>query len=111
MAAGIPDLYETVKLPYTKPESQHTYTPDFPITTPKGTLRFFIETKGIFTAEDRAKHLRVRECNPEVEIRFVFSRSKTPIYKGSKTTYGDWCDKHGFLYADKTIPADWLKGK
>jgi len=31
------------------------------------------------------------------------------LYKGSKNTYGDWCDKHGFLFADKVIPESWLK--
>jgi hypothetical protein len=31
--------------------------------------------------------------------------------RNSKTTYGDWCDKHGFLYADKLIPEEWIKEK
>ncbi|API58493.1 hypothetical protein BSL82_03555 [Tardibacter chloracetimidivorans] len=46
-----------------------------------------------------------------LDIRFVFSRSSSPIYKGSKTTLGAWCEKNGFLYADKTIPEEWIKEK
>ena len=36
---------------------------------------------------------------------------KTKIRKGSKTTYGMFCDKHGILWAEKTIPESWLKEK
>jgi len=39
----------------------------------------------------------------------VFSNSKAKINKGSKTSYGDWCNQHGFIYADKEIPEGWLK--
>jgi len=38
----------------------------------------------------------------------VFTNSNTKINKGSKTTYGMWCSKNGFLYADKLIPKEWL---
>ena len=37
--------------------------------------------------------------------------SKAKIRKGSKTTYGMWCDKHKFLYADKDVPQDWIEEK
>lgn len=50
----------------------------------------------------------IRKQYPLYDIRFVFSDSKAKISKGSKTTYGDWCNKHGFLYADKLIPEEWL---
>nr|DAL93602.1 MAG TPA: endonuclease I [Caudoviricetes sp.] len=33
----------------------------------------------------------IKQQNPELDIRFIFSRSKTPIYKGSKTTYAAFC--------------------
>ena len=29
--------------------------------------------------------------------------------KGSKTTYGDFCDKHGITWSEKNIPESWLK--
>jgi len=50
----------------------------------------------------------IKEQYPKLDIRFVFSRSKTKINKGSNTTYGMWADKYGFPYADKLIPKEWL---
>jgi len=38
----------------------------------------------------------------------VFSNQNAKLYKGSPTTYGQWCEKHGFAYANKTIPEEWL---
>ena len=66
------------------------------------------ETKGRFVAADRKKHLLIRKQHPELDIRFVFSNSKVKLSKTSKTTYAAWCIKHGFLYADKEIPLEWL---
>ena len=96
--------YEQFYLEYTVPESKHKYTPDFVL--PNGII---IETKGVWDAEDRKKHLLIKKQHPELDIRFVFSRSKTPIYKGSKTTYATFCEANGFVYADKRIPEEWLK--
>lgn len=109
VAAGMPEAaaaYETLKVKYEKPASEHTYTPDFPL--PNGII---VESKGRFLPDDRAKHLLVKAQRPDLDIRFVFSRSSTPLYKGSPTTYAKWCEKHGFKYADKLIPAAWLKEK
>lgn len=104
MELGVKYEYETVKLKYIKPASTHVYTPD--ILLPNGII---VETKGRFLIGDRQKHLWVKEQHPDLDIRFVFSNSKAKISKTSKTTYGSWCDKHGFVYADKTIPKEWLK--
>jgi len=104
-AHGIDPKFETVKIPYVQPEKKRTYTPDFP-ELPSGII---VETKGRFTAEDRQKHLWIKQQHPRLDIRFVFSNSRTKIRKGSPTTYGDWCRKNGFLYADKLIPTDWMK--
>ena len=49
-----------------------------------------------------------RLSNPDLDIRFVFSRSASPIRTGSPTTYADWCRTHGFLFADKMVPTAWL---
>lgn len=103
-ALGIDPRFESEKIEYTKPESRHKYTPDFPLGK-----RLIIETKGRFVTADRQKHLLLQAQHPDREVRFVFSRSATPISKGSKTTYAMWCEKHGFKYADKLIPAAWLK--
>ena len=53
----------------------------------------------------------IRTYTPDfrLDIMFVFSNSKGKISKGSKTSYADWCDKHGYSYADKLIPEEWIK--
>ena len=101
---GIPVQYESEKIPYIVPASKHTYNPDFKL--PNG---IFIETKGRFVSADRKKHLFIKEQHPKFDIRFVFTSSKNKISKNSKTSYADWCDKNGFLYADKFIPEEWFK--
>jgi hypothetical protein len=100
---GIDGEYEQHKIKYIKPATNHTYTPDFRL--PNG---IFIETKGRFVAEDRKKHILIKDQCPELDIRFVFQNSKNKLRKGSKTTYADWCVKYGFKYADKEIPTDWF---
>jgi len=100
---GVDFGYETVKIKWQLIESK-TYTPDFIL--PNGVI---IESKGRFVPDDRKKHLKVREQNPELDIRFVFSNSRNKIRKGSKTTYAMWCEKNNFLYADKRIPDKWIK--
>jgi len=101
---GIEGDYEKHVIKYIIPESNHKYTPDFKL--PNG---IFIESKGRFMLDDQKKHILIRAQHPELDIRFVFQNSKAKIRKGSKTTYADWCVKHGFLFADKTIPDSWLK--
>nr|CAI9750376.1 endonuclease [Autographiviridae sp.] len=102
--AEVDAKYEEYQIPYSIPATNHTYTPDFVL--PNGII---VETKGVFEVEDRKKHLLVKSQYPNLDIRFVFSSSKTPIYKGSKTTYATWCNKYGFKYADKWIPDKWLR--
>lgn len=67
-----------------------------------------VETKGRFITADRQKHLLVKAQHPDLDIRFVFSNSRTRISKTSKTTYADWCRKYGFMFADKSIPPEWM---
>lgn len=108
--------YESEKIPYTVPSKNCKYTPDFIIYTSSGN-KIYIETKGIWDADDRKKHLLIREQHPELDIRFVFSNSKSKIRKGSKTTYADICNGLGrspfkgvtWKYSDKNIPLEWLK--
>jgi hypothetical protein len=101
---GVEYAYEGYTMKYMKPAKWTTYTPDFAL--PNG---IFVETKGFFESKDRTKHLLIKEQYPGLDIRFVFSRPSQPISKGSKTTYADWCDKHGFQYAAKLIPQEWLE--
>ena len=101
--AGVHVAYEQHKLKYVKPEKEHTYTPDFVL--PNGIV---IETKGRFVTADRQKHLHIQRCHPGLDIRFVFSNPNSKIGKASSTTYAMWCDRAGFAYAAKLIPALWL---
>ena len=105
-AEGVEVDYEGVQIRYEKPSQMHRYTIDFLL--PNGIV---IETKGRFTVEDRKKHLLIKEQYPELDLRFVFSNPKGKINKKSKTTYADWCEKHGFRYAKGLIPKAWLKEK
>ena len=98
--SGVAFEYETVKLEYRKIA---TYTPDFIL--PNGII---IEAKGLWTVEDRTKHLLVREQHPHLDIRLVFMNAFNKIRKGSNTTYARWCEKKNILYANKTIPKSWL---
>lgn len=102
-SAGVEVEYETTKIKYVVPESLHTYTVDFVL--PNGVM---IETKGRFLLSDRKKHLLIQKQHPDLDIRFVFSNSKTKISKGSKTSYADWCNKNNFKFADKEVPVEWL---
>ena len=82
-----------------------TYNPDFYIPE----TNIYIEAKGEFTTADRVKMVLVQQQHKELDIRMVFMNAKNKIYKGSKTTYADWRDKHDYKWANGTIPADWLK--
>jgi hypothetical protein len=81
-----------------------TYTPDFVLAN-----GIIIETKGRFVSTDRRKHKEIKDQYPDLDIRFVFSNSNQKLYKGAKSSYGDWCKKNGFKYADKVIPDEWLE--
>jgi len=83
-----------------------TYTPDFILKN-----GIIIETKGRFLTADRKKHLCIKKQQPSLDIRFVFTNSRSKLSKGAKSTYGEWCIKHGFRYYDRIIPEDWLKEK
>lgn len=145
-AAGVEYEYEPKdgKVPYTAPATEHTYTPDFVLKDGK----LIVETKGIFDADDRKKHLLIKAQHPDLDIRFVFSNPHQSLTKDTKAsasefkkwlvrtqgkstgfttaqrvalkeaflaevrprglTYATWCDKHGFLWAARTVPAEWL---
>lgn len=99
---SVPVKYEELKISYQVNETR-TYTPDWEL--PNGII---VESKGRFVAADRKKHLLIKQQYPHLDIRFVFSNSKAKINKGSKTSYADWCNKFGFIYADKLIPKGWI---
>lgn len=79
------------------------YTPDFIL--PNGIIA---EVKAYLDVEDRMKHLFIKSQHPGLDIRFVFSRSASPLWKSAKSTCSDWCRKNGFQFADKIIPQSWI---
>ena len=97
--------YESIKIEW-EDLTYRTYTPDFIL---KNGL--IIETKGRFLTADRRKHLTIKKQHPKLDIRFVFTNSRNKLTKGAKSTYAEWCIKHGFRYYDRIIPEDWLKEK
>lgn len=98
--------YETVKLKYSVPVRARYYLPDFVCRRPDGSI-FYIEIKGYLRSTDRTKTIRVREQNPEIDIRFVFSKDNT-INKNSKTKYSDWCKANEFEYSIGSVPKHWF---
>ncbi|MCA1946975.1 MAG: endodeoxyribonuclease [Armatimonadetes bacterium] len=103
-ALGIEPSYEELTISYVKPARQSRYTADFVL--PNGII---VETKGMFTSEDRQKHKVIKAQHPELDIRFVFSRSATRLNKKSETTYALWAETYGFRWADRLIPMEWIK--
>ena len=93
--------YESCSVSYIR---ECTYTPDFFLKD----YGFFIEVKGQFTAPDRGKHLIIKKQQPELDIRFLFLNANSKLYKGSKTTYGGWCDRYDIKWCDKFLPKEWL---
>jgi hypothetical protein len=102
---GVNFDFEKMKIEYEKPARKAKYTPDFRLLD-NGII---VESKGRFVTADRQKHLLVKAQHPQHDIRFVFSNPNQRISKTSKTTYADWCIKHGFQYAKGSIPQAWIE--
>ena len=94
--------YEKMSIKYAV-QMFRIYKPDFVLNN-----GIIIEAKGWLRPSDRTKHLLIKEQYPDLDIRFLFQNANNIIRKGSKTRYCDWCEKHGFLYAHKEIPKQWL---
>ena len=98
---GVSYEYESTIVPYV---IQHNYTPDFLL--PSGV---FLECKGYWAPEDRRKIKAVKKQNPDIEILMIFQSPYNRISKSSKTTYAQWCDRHGIRWSSyQEIPIDWL---
>lgn len=56
--------------------------------------------------------LAVLASNPDLNLVMVFSDPNKKIYKGSKTSYADWCDKNGLKWVGvKEFEQQIRKGK
>ena len=95
--------YESKKFLYVP--KVRTYTPDFYLPD----TNIFIEAKGHLDKADRVKMVLVKDQHKDLDIRFVFMNARNRIYRGSKTTYADWCNRYDFVWAEKTIPTEWFK--
>jgi len=96
--SGVDWKYEAIKIPYS---INGKYKPDFKIETKKGKT-LYLEFKGFLKYEDRRKLVAVKKCNPNVDLRLVFQNKISDKNKR-------WATKNGFLYAEKSIPKEWLK--
>jgi hypothetical protein len=97
--AGLPVLFETDKVSYIVPQRGAKYTPDFKLPKKDGGF-LYIETKGLWPVEARQKHLLIKDQWPDLDIRFVFSNQRAKL--------AAYCEKHGWKYAHRWIPDDWL---
>ena len=102
--AKINFAYEPDRIPYVV---RKKYLPDFYLVD----YGFYIEFKGYFKSSDRTKHMLIKEQNPLIDIRFVFMKANMKLNPTSKTSYGFWCDQHGFKWAENKIPDEWLTNK
>lgn len=96
--------YETLKIEYVVPQSEHSYTPD--VILPNGII---LEVKGRLMKADRDKHKLIKEQRPDLDIRFLFQNANNKIRKGSQTTYAQWCEKNDIKWCEKIVPDAWLK--
>jgi hypothetical protein len=95
--AGIKNTYETLKFSYEQPAQKRRYLADYELPDYPNVV---IEAKGRFTSADRKKMLLLQAQYPDTQFIMVFGRSINTLSKSSKTTYGDWCDKHGIDWLD-----------
>ncbi len=102
----VPHEYEPLKLSY---YVERNYIPDLRV----GTM--IVELKGYFRQDSQRKMKAVKAQHPELDIRFVFQKASSTIQgakkrkDGSKMTCQQWADRNGFIWAEQTIPEEWLK--
>ncbi len=105
VARDIPHEYEPEKLSY---YVERNYIPDLRV----GTM--IVELKGYFRQDSQRKMKAVKAQHPELDIRFVFQKASSTIQgakkrkDGSKMTCQQWADRNGFIWAEQTIPKEWL---
>ena len=102
---GVPYMYEPDKIAY---YVERHYIPDLKI----GTM--FVELKGYFRQDAQRKMKAVKAQHPELDIRFVFQKADAKINgakkrkDGTNMTCSEWAERNGFVWAETTIPKEWL---
>jgi hypothetical protein len=81
-----------------------SYLPDFIM--PNG---IYIEAKGYLDAASCRKMKAVKACNPDLDIRFILQNANGKRNKRAKLKNWEWCERHGFPWAEGTIPLSWWK--
>lgn len=101
LQAGLGAEYEPDRFKFVK---QSHYVPDFRIKE-----NTYIEVKGWFMPSDRSKMVAFKEQYPNITIYLLFGNAQNRLSRASKTTYGEWATKHGFIWADIAdgIPTEW----
>lgn len=96
-------IHEPYFIPYIMKGS---YLPDFIL--PNGII---VEAKGYLDAAACKKMKAVKHTNPHLDIRFVFQNANGKRNKRAKLKNWEWAEKHGFPWAEGTIPLSWFKEK
>lgn len=100
VAQGYTPLYETEKFGYVL---HRKYTPDFKV----GNV--YVEVKGWWPPAERTKFLAVIMNNPGLPIFVALQRPQLTLSKQSKTTYAQWCTKHGIAWCPVPIPPEFMQ--
>lgn len=95
--------YESIYISY---QIKGSYNPDFVL--PNGII---VEAKGYLDAAACRKMKAVKASNPHLDIRFVFMDANGKRNKRAKLKNWQWAEKHGFPWAEGTIPLEWWKEK
>jgi hypothetical protein len=69
----------------------------------------YLEYKGVLDGTTRKKMKLMKKQYPNSDIRLIFEKAGNKIYRGSKTTYGEWATQHGFKWEDNVMPKDCKK--
>jgi hypothetical protein len=91
--------FEPYFIPYIMKGS---YLPDYVL--PNGIV---VEAKGYLDAAACKKMKAVKASNPHLDIRFVFQNANGKRNRRAKLRNYEWADRHGFKWAEGTIPLDW----
>lgn len=97
--------YENIKITFSAP---YTTCVDFYVQK-KDETYMCIEAKGYFRKGETKKYKYLRLAEPDLDFRFIFEDADKPVRKGAKLNHGQWAEKHGYKWADKEFPKEWLK--
>ena len=102
---GVSYQYEPDKMAY---YVERHYIPDLAV----GNM--IVDLKGYLRQDSQRKMKSIKAQYPDLDIRFVFQKASSTIQgakkrkDGSKMTCGEWADRQGFVWAEGTIPEEWL---